>query len=498
MEKSSTLEEQLRLFVEQAPVGIAMFDLGMICVAASRRWLADFGRGHEPIIGRCHYDIHPDLPERWREIHRRGLAGETQQCDDDLWIQSDGSKHWLRWVVQPWLDLSGRIGGIIIFAEDITARKRDEALLHAQKEQLALITNNLPGPLALLGSDGRYVFVNQRFGAWIGKPPSEILGRTPREIVTPEAFERARPQIERLMRGESIVYENYIRTPDGELHHGLITAVPQRAADGTLSSFIVVGSDITEVKRAEQALRQANETLEQRVRERTAELQAANQELEAFSYSVSHDLRAPLRVIDGFSRIALESFAAELPAEAQGLLRDIRSNTQQMGRLIDDLLAFSRLSRQPLRRQSVVTNDLVASILHALRAEMEGRSVELRIEALSACAADPGLLKQVFWNLLDNALKYSKRRDPAVIEVGSQPGSQCITYYVRDNGIGFDMRHAHKLFGVFQRLHGAEDYQGTGVGLAIVQRIVERHGGRIWAEAEPDRGATFYFTIPVS
>lgn len=240
----------------------------------------------------------------------------------------------------------------------------------------------------------------------------------------------------------------------------------------------------------------------------TAALEAANKELEAFSYSVSHDLRAPLRAMDGFSRILLEEYASQLSPEAQRYLRLVRDSARQMGLLIDDLLAFSRLSRQPLNKQPVAPAKLVRQALEELRAEQEGRRIEIIIgdpsagsgQALPICQADPILLKQVFVNLLSNALKFTRRREVARIEVGYLPrpgeGGEGGAYFVKDNGVGFDMRYADKLFGVFQRLHRAEEYEGTGVGLAIVQRIIHRHGGRVWAEAEVDGGATFYFTIP--
>jgi PAS domain S-box-containing protein len=248
--------------------------------------------------------------------------------------------------------------------------------------------------------------------------------------------------------------------------------------------FLMMVEDITERKQADQALQQ-----------RTAQLEAANKELEAFSYSVSHDLRSPLRAIDGFSRILLEEYAPQLPAEASRYLDLVRSNTQKMGELVDDLLAFSRLGRQPLKKQSLSPEGIVRESLEDLSPEQAGRQVEIVLGALPDCEADPALLKQVFVNLISNALKFTRQRDVAHIEIGSEEKDGRPAYYVRDNGVGFDMQYVGKLFGVFQRLHRAEDYEGTGVGLAIVQRIVSRHGGRAWAEAELDKGATFYFTL---
>ncbi|MGH8068680.1 MAG: ATP-binding protein [Candidatus Entotheonellia bacterium] len=252
---------------------------------------------------------------------------------------------------------------------------------------------------------------------------------------------------------------------------------------------------LSQIQARDVALRKMNEELEQRVQERTAELRAANRELEAFSYSVSHDLRAPLRAITGFSRILLEDYAPQLPNEAQHYLKIVDNGGQHMGQLIDDLLAFSRLGRMELRKQRVATTDLVRQVLADLQAEQSGREVEITLGDLRPCRAEPSLLKQVFVNLLSNALKYSRKREVAHIVVGCREHDGEQVYFVKDNGVGFDMQYAKKLFGVFQRLHRAEEYEGTGVGLAIVQRIVHRHGGRVWAEAALDRGATFYFTL---
>ncbi len=259
--------------------------------------------------------------------------------------------------------------------------------------------------------------------------------------------------------------------------------------------YEAIQQEATVARRAEAAIQQMNAELELSIAVRTAELQASVEELEAFSYSVSHDLRAPLRAIDGFSRILLEDFAPSLPETAQRHLNRVRANARNMGNLIDDLLAFSRLNRQALDRQNVAPATLVQEALETLSSDQQGRDIRLLIEDLPCCSADATLLRQVFINLLSNALKFTRGCDPAILEVGSQQKEGECLYFIRDNGVGFDMKFYDKLFGVFQRLHRAEDYEGTGVGLALVQRIIRRHGGRLWAEGVPQQGATFYFTL---
>jgi signal transduction histidine kinase len=252
---------------------------------------------------------------------------------------------------------------------------------------------------------------------------------------------------------------------------------------------------LNELRAAHKDILELNRSLESRVRQRTAELEAANEELEAFSYSVSHDLRAPLRAIDGFSGIVLRDHAAALPAEGRRHLGLVHEGAQQMARLIDDLLTFAKTARQPIARRTISLKDLVNQCLKEFQREIAERKAEVEVGNLPDCQADPALLKQVLVNLLGNAVKYTRKQSHAKIEVGcrSDNGEQAI--YVKDNGAGFDMKHAGKLFGVFQRLHHKEDFEGTGVGLAIVQRVIHRHGGRVWAEAESDKGATFYFTL---
>ena len=286
---------------------------------------------------------------------------------------------------------------------------------------------------------------------------------------------------------------------NGQRH--FITADRLQILNLLLSTYAAAIQRNKELTNTQNQLREANAALQQRTAEievANRDLEFANKELEAFSYSVSHDLRAPLRHIDGFSQLLVEGYAEQLPPPAQRLLDRVRGGAQRLGQLIDDLLNFSRLSRQPLVKRTVSLSELVQSVLAELKSECAGRTVEIRVGDLPDCLGDAALLRQVFVNLLTNALKFTRQREEALIEIGGQEQAGELACFVRDNGAGFDMQYAGKLFGVFQRLHKADQFEGTGVGLSIVQRVVHRHGGRIWAEAEVDRGACFHFTLPLA
>jgi PAS domain S-box-containing protein len=489
-------EEQLRLYAEHSPAAIAMFDREMKYLVASHQWIEVYRLGGQSIIGRCHYEVFPEIPQRWIDIHQRCLAGSIEKCEEDAFPRADGTIDWIRWEVRPWHEAEGSIGGIIIFSEDITARKRAEASLREGEERFRTVANSIPQLAWNAYADGTVFWYNDRWYEYTGTTLDQMEGSGWQGVhdphVLPIVMERWRGAIE---SGEPFEMEFPLRGADGKFRAFLTRIQPLKNSEGRVMQWFGTNTDVETLKQAQVELQEMQHTLEQRVIERTAQLEMANRELEAFSYSVSHDLRAPLRAIDGFSQAVLEDFGSHLPAEGQRYLGTIRNGAQRMGALIDDLLAFSRLSRAPLTKTEVKTGSMVRSVLKELVSQLSGRKIELQIGELPMCKGDPALLNQVWINLLSNAFKYTQKREGAIVEVGCEQRAEGKVFFVRDNGAGFDMRYANKLFGVFQRLHRAEDYEGTGVGLAIVQRIIDRHGGRIWAEAAVDQGATFHFTL---
>jgi PAS domain S-box-containing protein len=404
----------------------------------------------------------------------------------------------------PLFDARGEVSRILHVCEDITeleqARRdirRFEASLDAGEEKFRAFMDHYPAAAFLKDSAGRYLYTNATWRRQFDPEPIEWAGYTDFDFWPSETAELFQSSDRRcLEQGAAIQFEERVEDRSGQTHTFLVLKFPFR-----LHGRYVVGGmalDISAFERAEAEVRRLNEELEEQVRLRTADLEAANRELEAFSYSVSHDLRAPLRAVGGFARILARDCTPLLPAKSQKDLEYILANTMQMGQLIDDLLAFSRLGRQPLNRRPLDMNEIVSHCLEELQVSKSTRPVEIEREPLPPAYGDRALLKQVWLNLLSNSLKYSQSRDVRRIVIGSVAHSEHSpgpVYFVRDNGIGFEMRHAHKLFGVFQRLHSSEEFEGTGVGLAIVHRIILRHGGSIWAEAKAGGGATFFFRL---
>lgn len=365
--------------------------------------------------------------------------------------------------------------------------------MREREEMFRRLFEDSPFGTAIVGLDYKYIRVNRALCEMLGYREDELAGMALEEVTHPDDRQSDLWLAERLLRGEIPgfkIEKRYLRK-DGEALWTQLTRTLIRKPDGAPLHMLGMIENISGRKRREQEIRRLNQELEQRVNELTE----LNRELESFTYSVSHDLRAPLRHVDGFSRILLEEAGGRLDAADRRCLQRILEGAQQMGRMVDDLLGLSRMGRREPSRRPTDLRAVVEEVLADLKPEMEGRQVALQVGELPTANCDPALIKQVFANLLSNALKFTRPRARAVIEIGQEQDGSQRAVFVRDNGVGFSMKCADKLFGVFQRLHREEDFEGNGVGLATVQRIIQKHGGRVWAEAEPDRGATFYFTV---
>ena len=389
------------------------------------------------------------------------------------------------------------VGAINILIDVSYLQQAERALAHlaaiVMSSEDAIISKNLQGIVTSWNGAAERLF---------GYTAEEMIGQPVSRLIPPERHNEEPDILDRIKRGDSIHhYETIRRRKDGTDLHISLTVSPLIDHHGKIIGASKISRDITEQKRVEEKLQERDRALtalNDALQKQTAELAESNKELEGFSYSVSHDLRSPLRTIDAFVRIMEEDHGPHLNAEVQRCLTIIRNAAVQAGELIDDLLEFSRLGRQGMSFRSVMMTDLVREAADEVRMVPEGRKIDFVVGELPPCRGDHRLLKLVWINLLTNAFKYTKNRSEARVEVGWMPDEKSaagITYFVKDDGIGFDMKYVHKLFGVFQRLHRKEDFDGTGVGLAIVQRIVQRHGGRVWAEGKVNGGATFFFSL---
>lgn len=462
----------------------------MLCVANTNGYFERvnpafkaLGYSEEELLSRPFLDfVHPDdVAATVAEVHKLA-RGEATIHFANRYRCKDGSYRWLAWTSAP--DSAGKLYCI---ARDVTDERHRQEELRQANLFLDAIIENIPNMVFVKGAERlEFVRFNRAGESLLGLQRASLLGKNDYDFFPPAEADFFQKKDRETLEGKQLVdiAEERIQTAKGErLLHTM--KVPVLDETGTARYLLGISEDITDKKAAEQALLRAKEATD-----------AANHELEAFSYSVAHDLRAPLRTIDGFSQALLEDNGPQLDATGQRYLGHIRDAAQLMGRLIDDLLTLSRVSRADLALEQVKLTDLARSAVEGLKINEPNRSVEVLVREGIVGRGDRRLLAVVVDNLLGNAWKFTSKRDAARIEFGvlDQDAGERV-YFVRDNGAGFDPTYANKLFGVFQRLHSSKEFQGTGVGLAIVQRIVHRLGGRVWAESAPDQGATFFFTL---
>lgn len=483
-----------------------------------------FGYSTEEAVGKPMRMLFPaEIASEEPGILARIGRGESVEHFETVRIRKDGRKIDVSATISPIRDGSGSIVGASNVARDITERKQAERRFADQAEELShqaeelmrsrqaletqtlllqSVLDSMTEGLVAADAEGKFVLWNPAAEKIVGRgaanvPPTEWskhYGVFMADTVTP--FPDEKNPLALALGGIASSAVQFVRNP--ELEQGVwieLTASPLRDKSGMACGGVAAFRNITQRILDEQRIRELNEELEARVEQRTEELKAANLELEAFTYSVSHDLRAPLRHIGGFSRILLEDFGPKMEPEALSHLQRIEDGARRMGLLVDELLNLARVGRHTLKLEAIPLNPIIEEVISVLQPEVNGRVVEWRIAQLPSAMCDPVLVKQVFQNLLANALKFTRPRERAVIEIGHRQESGQILLFVRDNGVGFSMKYQDKLFGVFQRLHRAEDFEGTGIGLATVKRIVNKHGGRVWANSELDKGATFYFTL---
>jgi PAS domain S-box-containing protein len=486
-------EDRQVQILEHGGIGVAYWGLDGRLLMINRRAIQNMGGGEAAdFVGKSYTELFGEEVGSvyTARIHEVAASAEPLEFLDRA--EMPGGTRWFSSVHTRVLDAGGSVVGVNVFAHDVTelksAERRSALLLDSMVEGLALHE-------IVLDQDGkpcdyRFLQANPAFEEMTGLKAADIIGRTVLAILPGTESSWIERYGAVAQTGAAARFEDYASTLGR--YYGVVAYSPQ------VGQFVTLVSDITERKAAEQEIKRLNAELEDRVLARTAELASANRELEAFVYSASHDLRAPLRSIDGFSQMVVEDAGERLDATDVDHLQRVRAAAQRMAHLIDGLLVLSRASRQEVLRKNVDVSAMARSVIADLRSEHPERRVEVVIQPDLTADADATLLHVILTNLLGNAWKFTAKHETARIEVGVTDGGGERAFFVKDDGAGFDMAAAQHLFGAFQRMHSADEFEGDGIGLATVQRLVARHGGRVWAEAEVEKGATFYFTLPVA
>jgi len=495
------LNESRQLFETLAlvsPVGIFRTRADGYTTYVNPTWSKLSGLSFEEAIGLKWLNaVHPDDRDKVKQGWTNAVQTHDKSGAEYRFLHPNGSIVWVIGSAVPEFR-NGEIVGYIGTLTDITSRKEAEEALAKSEAQFRALFENVGEGIAISNTNEMFEFANPAAEKIFGVSHNGLTNLSLKRFVTDATYQLILEETEKRKQNVKRIYELEIIREDGEIRNLLISAVPNYKSNGEFAGTFGVFRDITEQKAAEGVIQRLNESLEQRVKERTTQLEAANKELESFSYSVSHDLRAPLRHINGFINILLNSYQSNLPEEAQHFLQNITFSTKQMGILIDDILKLSRTGRVEMVRKKFSMDNVVAKAIDQVLQTPTKQEIKWKINPLNEAFADENLLLLVWVNLIDNAVKYTRNVNSAIIEIGTINSTSETIYYIKDNGVGFDMKYAKNLFGVFQRLHSDAEFEGTGIGLANVNRIITRHGGKIWAEAELGKGATFFFILPSS
>lgn len=482
-------ERTMQLFVEHTPAAVAMFDNDMRYMLVSKRWITDYNLQEQDIIGRTHYEVFPEIEgiEEWKSDHQRVLSGEIIKNDQDGFEREDGSMDWVRYELHPWRDRNGVIGGLIMFTEVITEKVNLQLAVEAHKERLSTIFDNIKDIVSLHDSNGLYLELSPSVKHITGYEPEELIGKSPFDFWHPEDVEKLKGEaaavsFEMQLVGTEIEYR--YRHRDG--HYLWLQSHFERInVDGRDLEYASSSRDITESYKVRTELNKSLDALGR-----------SNQELKTFAYVASHDLQEPLRVITSYLQLLQRRFSESIDEKAEQYIEHTVDAAGRMKTLINDLLTLSRIETTKLSAEEVDPQKVIQDVEYDMQLKINETQAQIDVSDLPKVKVDRGQLRQLLQNLIANSIKFQSEGSVPQVKISARVSKGMAEFKVEDNGIGIEAEFHSRIFTIFQRLHSRTAYAGTGIGLAIAKKIVERHGGEIWIEEKDTPGVTFKFTLP--